>query len=359
MSPAAAAARATPRAVDPGHDVTGWPDWIGGTAADHLRQALRSSDLAHAYLISGTKGVGKHALALAFCQAICCTNLDRDDPSLPCGICRECRNVAHRVHPDVEWFGLAEQQMLSDKGTASSNLSIETIRRLRGSALMLPLEASRRVLVVDDAESMLPPAQQALLKTLEEPPPSVILLLLAAEAESLLETVRSRCQRLVIPTVPEARIASELQALGAEHDVAEEIAELSRGRIAWALEAFQAPALLDASRKDRETAKTWMRQPRYEQLVTAYHLGERFTKHRDEVIATVQMAVQLLRGELLSATGQSADTKPGDAPQTLTARELARAIAATLRCLGDLEANARPRLTLETMVMSWPDMSHG
>ena len=358
MSPAAAAARTPLRATIPGADSSAWPEWIGGTAAVELRQALRTGDLAHAYLISGTKGVGKHALALAFCQAICCTNRDRDDPSQPCGSCRECRNVAHRVHPDVEWFGLAEQQMLSDKGPASSNLSIETIRRLRGSAAMLPLEAPRRVLVVDDAESMLPPAQQALLKTLEEPPPKVILVLLAAEAESLLETVRSRCQRLVVPTIPEARIAYELQAQGADYDLAIDIAELSRGRMAWALEAFQTPTLLEASRKDREEAESWLRQSRYEQLITAYHLGERFTKHRDEVIATVQMVVQVLRGELLTVVGEHVEPAGGEAPQSMTARELARAIAATLRGLADLELNARPRLTLETMVMSWPDMSH-
>ncbi len=354
MSPAATAARATSRAADRSLDVTGWPDWIGGTAADHLRQSLRSRDLAHAYLISGTKGVGKHSLALAFCQAICCSNPDPLDPSLPCGICRECRNVAHRAHPDVEWFGLAEQQVLSDKGTASANLSIETIRRLRGSAAMLPLEAPRRVLIVDDAESMLPPAQQALLKTLEEPPSSVILILLAAEAESLLETVKSRCQRLVVPTVPEPRVATKLRDLGAPGDLAAEIAALSRGRMAWAIAAFRETSLLDASRKDREAAETWLRQSRYDQLITAYHLGERFTKHRDEVIAVVQMVVQLLRGKLLDAAGEA----PSDTPHPTTARELARAVSATLRCLSDLEANTRPRLTLETMVMSWPDLSH-
>lgn len=358
MSPAASAARATPRLADPGLDTAGWPDWIGGTAADHLRTALRSGAPAHAYLISGARGVGKHRLALAFCQAICCSNPVQDDPSLPCGTCRECRNVARRAHPDVEWYGLAEQAMLSDKGTPSSNLSIETIRRLRGAAAMLPLEAPQRILIVDDAESMLPTAQQALLKTLEEPPPSVIMVLLAAEAESLLETVRSRCQRLEVTTVPEPRVATTLHALGADNEVASEIAEFSRGRMAWAIEAFRAPELLDASRQDRAMSETWLRQSRYEQLITAYHLGERFTKHRDEVISTVQMVVQLLRGELLHAAGQSAEATARDTPQTLTARELARAIAATLRCLADLDANARPRLTLETMVMSWPDLSH-
>lgn len=358
MSPAATVARATPREADQLPDVAGWPDWIGGTAADHLRQSLRTRDLAHAYLISGTKGVGKHALAIAFCQALCCTDPDPRDSSLPCGTCRECRNVSHRAHPDIEWYGLAEQHMLSDKGTASTNLSIEMVRRLRGTAAMLPLEAPRRVLIVDDAESMLPPAQQALLKTLEEPPPSVILVLLATEAESLLETVKSRCQRLIVPTLSEARVKAELEALGAEGVLAAEIAALSRGRMAWAIDALRESSLLEASRKEREAAETWWRQSRYDQLITAYHLGERFTKQRDEVIAMVQMVVQLQRGELLRAAGQCASDAPSVSPHPTTARELARAIAATLRCLDDLEVNARPRLTLETMVMSWQDTSH-
>jgi lysozyme family protein len=118
------------------------------------------------------------------------------------------------------------------------------------------------------------------------------------------------------------------------------------------------PALLETSRKERDSADAWLRQAQYEQLITAYHLGERFTRNRDEVFATVQMVVQILRRELLNAASQSAEATAEDAPKTLTARELSQAIAATLRCLGDLGVNARPRLTLETMVMSWPDMSH-
>ena len=115
--------------------------------------------------------------------------------------------------------------------------------------------------------------------------------------------------------------------------------------------------MLAASRKDREAAETWLRQSRYDQLITAYHLGERFTKHRAEVIAVVQMVVQLLRGKLLGAAGQYAGEAPSGTPHLMTARGLARAVSATLRCLSDLEAYARPRLTLETMVMSWPDLS--
>src|SRR5829696_9149962 len=202
-----------------GHSTTaaseaGWPDWVDPAAVGRLQEAIRGKRIGHAYLLSGPTGVGKAATARAFAQTLCCTDMERSDRSVPCGVCRACRNVQRGAHPDVETFSLDTQAMLADKPGRASTLTIETVRRLRSSGALFPLEGDRRILIVDDAETLLEPAQQALLKTLEEPPRGVTLMLIADESEALLETVRSRCQEVQLHPIPQAAVEQTLLSQG-------------------------------------------------------------------------------------------------------------------------------------------------
>ena len=143
-----------------------------------------------------------------------------------------------------------------------STLTIDTVRRLRSSGAMFPLESDRRILIVDDAETLLEPAQQALLKTLEEPPKSVTLMLLADEPEALLETVRSRCQEVPLRPIPQAAVAQALLRRGVADTLATEVATLSRGCAGWALAAVADKKLLQARRDERASAARWIASPR-------------------------------------------------------------------------------------------------
>lgn len=337
----------------------GWPAWADPIAITTLRERIRADQIGHAYLLTGPRGVGKQALALAVCQALCCTDNASGDPSLPCGACRACRNVSRKAHPDVEWWGLEAQALMADKPTRGANLTIDTIRRLRASAALLPLESQRRVIVIDDAETMMEPAQQALLKTLEEPPPAVTLILLADEPEALLETVRSRCQTVVVRPAPESTIRRELANRHVDGDLAEEIATLSRGRPAWAIAAVDDRRLLQSRRDERDAAEAWLKAPRYEQLVTAYRQGEQFAKRREDVFGAVQSATEVLRREMISAASDGSQELPAESiygGDHISVEVLGRAVSASLRCLADLDANVRPRLALEAMVMAWPNL---
>ncbi|MGH2616592.1 MAG: ATP-binding protein [Thermomicrobiales bacterium] len=325
-------------------------------ASDRLRDTIREKSVGHAYLLTGQRGAGKSALARAFAQALCCPNIDPDDPSQPCGQCRSCRNVQRGVHPDVEVFSLESQARLAEKPAARGTLSIETVRSLRSAAALLPLEASRRIVIVDDAETMLEPAQQALLKTLEEPPPAVTILLLADESETLLATVRSRCQQIAVRAMTEPAVEQSLLERGTDPELAREIAELSRGCPAWAIEVAANGNLLQERRAERDAAAAWLTAPEYDRLVTAFTLGEQFGKRRAEVIGVVQAAIQSLREEMVRAAASSLpqEVRPGSGlPSALM---LSKAVAGSLRCLADLEANVRPKLALEAMVLQWPNM---
>jgi DNA polymerase-3 subunit delta' len=328
----------------------GWPDWADPQATQSLRDALRDGKIGHAFLLSGPKGVGKAALARAFAQSLCCTNGEDGNRSRPCSACRACRNVARGVHPDVELFDLELQATLADKATSQASLSIDTVRRLRSSAALFPLEAAYRVVIIDDAETMLEPAQQALLKTLEEPPPAVAILLLSDDAETLLETARSRCQEVRVRPVAEAAVERTLVDRGVGDREAAEIAALSRGAPAWAIAAASDARIAQSRRAERDAALSWLKGGTYDRLVTAFKLGDQFGKRRGEVIGIVLAAVQVLRDQMIRAA-ESEEPGPSDGASALA---LSRAVAASLRCLADLEANVRPRLALEAMVVQWP-----
>ena len=112
---------------------------------------------------------------------------------LPCGSCRACRKVREGIHPDV----ITVRRLCDDKGRQKREITVDQIRELIEDAIVLPNEAERKVYVIEDADRMNLPAQNAALKLLEEPPKGVLFLLCAANAELLLETVRSRCAEIV------------------------------------------------------------------------------------------------------------------------------------------------------------------
>lgn len=352
---ARASTRTNPESRAPEQE-SGWPTWCDPVAAERLREIVSGGQISQCYLFSGPTGVGKRALARAFAQALMCEQPDESNPAQPCGVCRSCRNVLKSAHPDIEMFDLqAQATLLEGKVGKGSTLTIEMVRQLRAASALLPLEASRRLIIVDDAETLLEPAQQALLKTLEEPPLTVTIILLCDEPEALLATVRSRCQEIVVRPQPLSAITAALVTRGVEAEQAHEIAVLSRGSAAWAVAAVADSTLLAARREARAAAAAWLAGSSYERLATAYRLGDQFTKRREDVIATVQMVVQLLREELLRVAGASALRQDDDRIASEgTLAMLARALSSTLQCLSDFNANVRPRLAMEAMVLSWP-----
>ena len=147
---------------------------------------------------------------------------------------------------------------------------------------------------------------------------------------------------------------------GVATELASEVAALSRGCAGWASRMLETAS--STRRGDRAgVAAQWIGSDLYGRLVTAFRLGEQFTKRRSEVIGMVQAAIQILREEMIAATQPETQRKvPKSIDHSTTfdlgvsALSFSRAIAASLRCLSDLESNVRPRLALEAMVLAWP-----
>jgi DNA polymerase-3 subunit delta' len=184
-----------------------------------LRRAIASGRLAHAYLFEGPEGIGKRLTALALVRAVICTE------GTGCGTCPACRKVDHNNHPDLH--------LLEPDGTT---IKIEQVRHIQKELSFRPLEAPKKICLIDGADRMNQAAANALLKTLEEPSGEALLILLSARPESVLGTIRSRCQRLPFARLPQETLKGVLiEQLGVEEIQGHILAALSEGSFKKAL----------------------------------------------------------------------------------------------------------------------------
>jgi DNA polymerase-3 subunit delta' len=337
-----------------------WPIWGHRQAVATLSGAIAGNRVRHAYLFGGPEGVGKGLLASTFAKALAC--LEPPAPGAFCDACRSCRKVDRGVHPDVQRYDLESQAAAGSKtGGKNTTLTIDTIRALSAGASLRPVESDWRVIIVDDAELMQETAQEALLKTLEDPPPYAVVVLLASDAELLLPTVRSRCQAIELSLLPRATIEESLLERGVAGERAAAIAGVAAGAPGWALRACADPPILSDRVETLARTQSWITGSPFERIVVAFRLGDSFSKRRAAVFRELEMALGVWRDLLLVKTGNaSVTTFPG------VARDLAglsecwslAAIHGSLRsvrqCIADLEANVRPRLAIEAMVLQWP-----
>lgn len=190
-----------------------WEQVVGQErAVGFLRRA--AAHPSHAYLLAGPAGSGVVEAARCFAAALVC-----DEGG--CGRCRHCTRALRARHPDVV-----------EVEPEGSEILVDQAGRVIEAAFRSAVESARKVIVIHESERMNQPAASKLLKTLEEPPDRTIFLLLTSAPDELLDTVRSRCQRVDLATLP------------AEAARAQRLA----GPLAPVAEAFgDAPARLDGT----------------------------------------------------------------------------------------------------------------
>lgn len=159
---------------------------IGQEAAKQLLQSgLRHQRISHAYIFSGPPGSGQKEMALAFVQALFCTE-DTDDA---CGECLECRKVLHSNHPDLH--------QIAPEG---STIKIDQIRDLQRIFSYRSENGNPKTYIIEQADKMTVQAANSLLKFLEEPPSPAVAILLSDNGRALLPTIQSRAQ--LVPFKP-------------------------------------------------------------------------------------------------------------------------------------------------------------
>ena len=144
--------------------------------------------LSHAYIVSSASEKAGLEKAYELAAKMLCSGAgDR-----PCGVCRDCRKVKARVHPDLTLVS----QLIDDKGVRKKEILVDQIRDMGADAYVLPNEAAEKVYIIERADTMNEQAQNAALKLFEEPPRGVHFILCVQNAARLLPTVRSRCVEL-------------------------------------------------------------------------------------------------------------------------------------------------------------------
>jgi DNA polymerase-3 subunit delta' len=173
---------------------------------DAARASLgQRSSWPHALLIHGPRGIGKHALALNFAQALLCETSSTED--LGCGACPGCRYAMAGQHPDLMRLELVAIDPDTGEPQPVETIAIDRVRALTDFVHLTSHRQRAKVAVIAPAERMNGAAANALLKTLEEPPPGTYLILVTAQPGRLPPTIVSRCRKLAapLPTPDEAR----------------------------------------------------------------------------------------------------------------------------------------------------------
>ncbi|RQR84573.1 DNA polymerase III subunit gamma/tau [Burkholderia sp. Bp9012] len=169
-----------------------------------LTHALDGGRLHHAYLFTGTRGVGKTTLSRIFAKAL---NCETGVTSQPCGVCRACREI-----DEGRFVDYVEMD-------AASNRGVDEMAALLERAVYAPVDARFKVYMIDEVHMLTNHAFNAMLKTLEEPPPHVKFILATTDPQKIPVTVLSRCLQFNLKQMPAGHIVSHLERILGEERI--------------------------------------------------------------------------------------------------------------------------------------------
>src|SRR5579863_10317287 len=209
-----------------------------------LANAIKNDRVAHAYIFSGARGVGKTTAARILAKALNCA---QGPTSEPCGVCDSCKEIIAGSSLDVIEID------------AASNRGIDQIRELREMVRYAPAASRSKVVILDEAHMLTGEASNALLKTLEEPPDRVIFVMATTEPENLVDTIRSRSQHFHFRALTFAEITGRLEEIARKENLQIEpgamavIARMAEGSLRDALSLLeQARAYCGDTISDKE-----------------------------------------------------------------------------------------------------------
>jgi len=184
-----------------------------------LKNAIEQGRIAHGYIFSGHRGIGKTTIARILAKALNCRSAEHP-VSEPCGQCDSCTEIRAGSSVDVIEID------------AATNRGIDEIRELREAARYRPARDRYKIYILDEAHQITDAAFNALLKTLEEPPGHVVFMMATTQPEDIPQTIRSRCQHFSFHAVKFDDIVSQLRSIAEQEEI-----EVDEDAIAFLAEA--------------------------------------------------------------------------------------------------------------------------
>jgi DNA polymerase-3 subunit delta' len=238
-------------------------------------------------------------------------------------------------------------------------IKIDAVRELMRTIALKPYSSPYRVTILENFDNAQDRAQDALLKTLEEPPPHAVLILLVSSPKGVLSTITSRCQSLPLRPLPLDTVKQALLDSGAGDDQAALLAQLSAGRIGWALQALHHPEILTHRTQILDVLDNTLRG----RLTQRFQLAEELAKYDKVELRLILEIWQTYLRDLALLTQRSAVTPCNldrlpmleEFANQISAEAALKALRTTHFLLEDtLYTNANVRLALEVMMLDYP-----
>jgi DNA polymerase-3 subunit delta' len=317
-------------------------------AVDMLKKHIVHGATRHAYLFAGPPGLGRRTLALRFAQALNCEK--PSGPGIPCGECRNCKQIAAMQHPD-----LTVVQADAEGGT----MKVDQIRETRRLLTLKPYAANYRVALFLRFHEANDSAANALLKTLEEAPSYAVLILTADNPEQLLPTIVSRCEVLRLRSLQIETVQKALEEKGFEGNQSKLIAHISGGRFGYARRLLESESLL-AEREERlNDLQSLISAARVEK----FSYADKLSKDKDSMRRVILLWLSYWRDVMLrTAQAQSPlvnvdrNLEIEDIAHRMDLSSARRIVDQLEGTLEKMEKNVNTRLLAEVLLLDLPSL---
>jgi DNA polymerase-3 subunit delta' len=323
-----------------------------------LQEHIRKDVVRHAYLFTGSNGIGRRTLALRFAQALNCPS--RLTPGEPCLVCRTCNQIQRLEHMDLH---------IIKKPDDRTEIIVEQIRELQYHLMLSPHESRFKIALILDFERSSDEAQNALLKTLEDAPPRTILLLHAESPESLLPTIASRCEIIRLrPSSIQELSALLVQNRNISREKADELAHISSGKPGLALDYIENPEQFEKRIEDindffelvHSDLQTRFNYARAQTDYSRRHTREEREQMRGDIARRLQTWILLWRDILQLSAGSSGELVNLDFRDELNRLSQSMKMESITRHILDLQEtlfrlnNTNLQLEIEVILLDLP-----